>query len=255
MKEIMDSLRDEFTYQLLVDSGIKEGMRVLDVGCGTGDVSFLVAELVGATGEVVGVDTSMAALNVAMSRVCDVSISVKFLQMDIHELPESLGSFDAVIGRRVLMYQSNPLESVRMLLSYLKMNGKMIFQESDSMAFSLCSDSMPLHKRVQGWIWETVESEGGDVHMGMKLYALLKDAGLKVTLLRSEANLQTCESGSDLGWVAKMMESRIISCGVAGSDEMGVESLEERLRVELESSDVPFIRDMVFGVCAEKIFE
>jgi len=37
-------------------SGLRPGMRVLDVGCGEGDVSFLVAELVGPRGSVLGVD-------------------------------------------------------------------------------------------------------------------------------------------------------------------------------------------------------
>ena len=38
-----------FTEQFLVEAGIGRGMRVLDVGCGVGDVTLLVAELVGPT--------------------------------------------------------------------------------------------------------------------------------------------------------------------------------------------------------------
>ena len=41
-----------FTRQLFRDAGIVPGMRVLDVGSGAGDVAFLVAELIGKTGEV-----------------------------------------------------------------------------------------------------------------------------------------------------------------------------------------------------------
>ena len=44
------------TRRLFVDAGIGPGMRVLDLGCGVGDVSLLLADLVGPTGEVVGVD-------------------------------------------------------------------------------------------------------------------------------------------------------------------------------------------------------
>ncbi|MGA8151341.1 MAG: methyltransferase domain-containing protein [Terriglobales bacterium] len=41
-----------FTRQLFQEAGITSGMRVLDVGCGLGDVTFLAAELVGPNGAV-----------------------------------------------------------------------------------------------------------------------------------------------------------------------------------------------------------
>src|SRR5262245_55311254 len=50
------------TERMLRAAGIGAGMRVLDVGCGLGDVSFLVSELVGPGGSVVGIDLDGAAL-------------------------------------------------------------------------------------------------------------------------------------------------------------------------------------------------
>ena len=49
------------TRQLLQEAGLRPGMRVLDIGCGSGDVSFLAASLVGPAGRVVGVDLAAAA--------------------------------------------------------------------------------------------------------------------------------------------------------------------------------------------------
>jgi ubiquinone/menaquinone biosynthesis C-methylase UbiE len=46
------------TERLLRSAGIDAGMRVLDLGCGAGDVSMLAAELVGPAGIVVGIDRS-----------------------------------------------------------------------------------------------------------------------------------------------------------------------------------------------------
>ena len=54
--------RNTFTQKLLIDSGIKENLRVLDVGCGTGEVSFLIQELMAGTGEIVGIDINEAAI-------------------------------------------------------------------------------------------------------------------------------------------------------------------------------------------------
>ena len=56
------------TERMLHAAGITTGMQVLDVGCGVGDVSFLVSEVVGAHGSVVGVDIDRAALDVADER-------------------------------------------------------------------------------------------------------------------------------------------------------------------------------------------
>ena len=50
------------TERLLVAAGVEPGMRVLDIGCGPGDVSTLIADLVGPTGSVVGIDPSAEAL-------------------------------------------------------------------------------------------------------------------------------------------------------------------------------------------------
>src|SRR5215813_12034356 len=61
-------LVDPITRQFLIEAGIGEGMRVLDIGSGGGDVSFLAASLVGASGQVVGVDRSSTAIARAQSR-------------------------------------------------------------------------------------------------------------------------------------------------------------------------------------------
>ncbi len=55
-------LYEPFTRRLLARAGIEPGMRVLDVGCGPGDVSFLLSELVGDGGSVVGVERDEQAL-------------------------------------------------------------------------------------------------------------------------------------------------------------------------------------------------
>ena len=55
-------LIDPITRQFLIQAGVTSGMRILDVGCGAGDVSFIAASLIGSQGEVIGVDRSPDAL-------------------------------------------------------------------------------------------------------------------------------------------------------------------------------------------------
>jgi len=63
--ELQASLYDRITRAVLSAAGLRRGMRVLDIGCGAGDVSLLAAELVGARGFVLGVDRSAAPLATA----------------------------------------------------------------------------------------------------------------------------------------------------------------------------------------------
>ena len=57
------------TRELFVTAGIGPGMRVLDVGSGAGDVALLAADLVGPTGEVVGIEVAPETIAVAEQRV------------------------------------------------------------------------------------------------------------------------------------------------------------------------------------------
>jgi len=90
--------------KLFEQAGVGPGMRILDVGCGAGDIAFLAADLVGPSGEVVGADRAAAAVAWATARAQEQGISnVKFLEGDPVAL-EFEQQFDVVVGRLVLMY-------------------------------------------------------------------------------------------------------------------------------------------------------
>ena len=65
----------EFTRTVLLKAGLTPGMRVLDVGCGVGDVSMEAARIVGPTGAVVGIDQSETALDTAARRVSHAGLT------------------------------------------------------------------------------------------------------------------------------------------------------------------------------------
>src|SRR5215467_8869823 len=89
---------EPFTRQLFQEAGISRGMRVLDVGCGSGDVSFLAADLVGPGGQVVGVDRERKAVDWADARASSRGIrNASFVEGDPAEM-EFDRQFDAVIG-------------------------------------------------------------------------------------------------------------------------------------------------------------
>ena len=107
---------DQFTQPLLREAGIRSGMRVLDVGCGAGDVTFLVADLVGPSGRVVGLDRAAEALATARTRARQAGRdNVEFVQGDLSAdaLDVGNGPFDAVTGRAVLYVLKDPVATLR----------------------------------------------------------------------------------------------------------------------------------------------
>src|SRR5215469_15923633 len=109
------ALLEDLTEDLLRRAGIVHGMRVLDIGCGVGDVSLLAARLVGAAGNVLGVDRASSSVDTARRRVASLGVTnVQFEQADLATF-EGDQEFDAVIGRLVLLYLPNPATVLRRL--------------------------------------------------------------------------------------------------------------------------------------------
>ncbi|WP_433932645.1 class I SAM-dependent methyltransferase [Sorangium cellulosum] len=244
---------DEMTGRLLADAGIGAGMRVLDVGCGRGDCSRMIAQLVGAQGQVVGVDRDAPSIAAARERARELGLSnVTFAEGDLGALAPEHGRFDAIVGRRVLMYQPDGVAAVRSLSRALRPGGVVVFQEHDATMVPASVAPLPLHERVSHWIWRTVEREGADIHMGFHLASVLEQAGLAVVRVRAEAVVQTPQTRYRTVAIVRAMLPRIVQRGVATEAEIDVDTLEERLIEERMKANATYISDMVFGAWARK---
>ncbi|MDU6524010.1 MAG: class I SAM-dependent methyltransferase, partial [Enterococcus sp.] len=151
------SERNKFTRKLLLESGIKEGWRILDVGCGSGEVSLLASELINGKGEIIGIDVNAASIQIAQTRAAEENVTnVQFVAMPIENAAKELGTFDLIIGRRILMYLPNLFQAIEALTKILKSNGRMVFQESDAMVAETSATTFPLHTKAQQYVWQTV---------------------------------------------------------------------------------------------------
>src|SRR5262245_4243068 len=106
--EIQAAFIRDLTEDVLKRAGVSPGMRVLDIGCGVGDVSLLAGSLVGPTGSVIGVDRSREAIDTARRRASAAGHDrLNFEQADLATFEPNL-EVDAIIGRLVLMYMPDP---------------------------------------------------------------------------------------------------------------------------------------------------
>ncbi len=96
-----------FGFQALLGM-LNPDIRVADLGCGTGDVSILLAPVVS---EVVAVDREPAMLEACAKRL-EGSTNVKCVQADLVDLPFADEEFDAAVIMLVLHHMSNPIDVV-----------------------------------------------------------------------------------------------------------------------------------------------
>jgi 2-polyprenyl-3-methyl-5-hydroxy-6-metoxy-1,4-benzoquinol methylase len=177
---------EPFTDQLLRQAGISTGMRVLDVGCGAGDVTSLVAALVGPAGEVVGADRAAEAVQRATMRAqARHAENVKFLEGDPTEMRFDR-PFDAVVGRFVLMYYPDPIDAVRKLAGHVRDGGLIVFQELDT-ANCRSLPPAPTFNRHVGWIKQALSATGARNELGLEMYSVFLAAGLPGPSMRMDA--------------------------------------------------------------------
>jgi SAM-dependent methyltransferase len=122
---------------------VREGQRILDVGCGTGDDTRRLARLVGSSGHVIGIDSSEAMIEEARQRAHGSSLPVEYRIGDAHrlELPDS--TFDAVRAERVFQHLASPMQALAELVRVTRPGGRVVIgpdPEWESLVIG-CSDS------------------------------------------------------------------------------------------------------------------
>jgi SAM-dependent methyltransferase len=233
-------LIDPITRRFFEGAGIAHGMRVLDVGSGAGDVAFLAAELVGSDGEVVGADRSAAALAKARQRAADRSLrNVTFREGDPAEMPFER-PFDAVVGRYILMFQSDPAAMVRKLARLVRPGGVIVFHEPDWDGVRSVPAS-PTYDRCSRWIVETLRRSGHATHMGKQLHSTFVAAGLPAPTMRLDALIAGGPNNADplrlLADIVDTLLPEMERLGVVTAAEVGPESLFERMIAEAGQRD------------------
>jgi len=118
--KIFDNRSLKVDYRTL-EPILKQGMTVLDVGCGTGAISKDIANIIGNAGKVIGIDNTEKFIE--SGKVTYESIQNLELQhCDIFDFHPNQ-KFDLIVSARVLQWLSNPKDALLKMKSLLKPNG------------------------------------------------------------------------------------------------------------------------------------
>jgi ubiquinone/menaquinone biosynthesis C-methylase UbiE len=169
---------------------IREGMSILDVGCGTGLETVRLARLVGSSGNVIGLDASRNLLAEASRRAQGSRLPIEYREGDIHQLPFPDNYFDVARAERLFLYLTDPRQALAELVRVTKSDGSVYVIEPD---------------------FETQTIN-------------LSDRGLVRKVLQFD-----CDHETRNGWIGRELPQLFKACGLVDTDvETGVVIYEPR---------------------------
>ena len=236
-------------------AGIGPGMRVLDLGCGVGDVSLVIAELVGSSGSVVGLDRDPASVAWAIRRVAEAAVSnIRFHATEFTEFSDAQ-HFDALVGRFILLYLPDPTATLRRLSRLVRSGGIIAFLEPDISVPARSFPELPLYRQCEEWFQEVFRRSGARIDMGMRLYHTYRDAGF-VEPATMVLHLSGCGVQRELiEFFTEGIRSilpKIEQYGIATRAEVQIETLADRLEAAGREADPQWVGGRYIAAWARK---
>jgi 2-polyprenyl-3-methyl-5-hydroxy-6-metoxy-1,4-benzoquinol methylase len=226
---------EPLTTDVFRHAGIGADMRVLDIGCGIGDVSIVAARMVGPGGTVLGIDRAEESILTARRRTKGLGVdNVAFVATDIASFATE-ETFDAIVGRLILLYFRDPSATLRQLSSFLRPGGIVVFQEIDMSTLTSLSSST-LAERVANWIRDAFAAAGVQTEMGPRLPDIFINAGFPRPQMIAG---QRVASGFEVAWPYDVLAGTVKSlmpvmerAKIATAAEIAIDTLADRLREE-----------------------
>jgi ubiquinone/menaquinone biosynthesis C-methylase UbiE len=178
-------------------AGLQRSMRVVDAGCGPGEISRVLAQLVGPQGAVDAFDLSSARLEAARALpTAEGSAKTSYSAGDVYVPPVAAGQADFVFCQFVFEYLREPQKALTALVETLKPGGILCLCDADGIG----GTNWPMPESVGhglSRVLEAMATTGFDALVGRKLYTWMVDAGLKDVQVRMDPVVTAGSSSAD----------------------------------------------------------
>ncbi len=178
---ILNKLYNPASQAFLKKVGLKAGMRVLEFGCGTGQMSCWLAENVGPKGKLTAIDSSEAQLKIAHENAKARNISnIEFEVCSVDELANLKKQFDFAYGRWVLIFSKDPKKSLQSLYDCMAPGGILNYETlstEENGHFSYPHE--PLVDRWHQLVNNNFKLMGFDTNLANKLFHLFQQLNCK----------------------------------------------------------------------------
>jgi len=202
---MLASVMEPYTHDLLTRMGVQQGSVFLDNGCGGGNVAIMVAKMTGDTGSVTAIDFDEEIIRLAeQDRVQEQLHQLTFLARSSYDLSYS-NTFDFSYARFLLSHLKYPLEALLRMKEAVKPGGKVIVED---VHFSghFCYPANAAFDRYLDLYAAVVRQKGGNAELGPALPGMFRKAGLQQIGFDV---IQPCFGSGDGKWMSYITMARI----------------------------------------------
>lgn len=219
--KIQSEFFEPLTRRTLLKAGIKENMSCLDVGCGAGTVTRMMAQMVGKKGHVTGMDVDEKYLQYCQN---NSTANTDFMHDDIcnSRVAENGGRFDIVYSRFMFVHLKDGRKAVQSMKQLVKKGGAVVIEELDHAPDSwLCHPENKSVDTLREVYVTLVKKAGGDPFAGRKIYRLLAEESFDASVeCNSPCLLMGHEPYNTLGWrIAESLRPQILGFGLLSEQE------------------------------------
>jgi ubiquinone/menaquinone biosynthesis C-methylase UbiE len=172
------------TFELLE---VQPGFRLLDVGCGLGEDVQALAQRVGPTGRVVGIDNSETMVTEARARAAGRSLPVEYCVGDAQRLEFADNSFDGCRAERILVHLEDPAKALGELVRVARPGARLVVVDPDFETLVLHGGDRTVTRKLLNFLCDSIRSGW----VGRQLPALFRQAQLMELAVFAEVILTT----------------------------------------------------------------
>ena len=229
--------------------GIRQGERVVDIGCGPGGVLHLLGKRVGPAGSVLGIERSVHFVELARRFVADHGLTqVEVREGDAYDTGLPRASFDGAHMRLVLVNVPKPELIVREMVALVRPGGWIASFEADFLAH-ICDPPLPEWTRLLDAYTAYSAAQGIDLYVGRRTHRLFREAG--VADIRTDAVVHVYPPGHDRRTILRDFINNVADKLVEGGfiERRQLETDIAMLELYLSRPDALVTSHMFFRLC------
>src|SRR5262245_8626549 len=205
--------------RVLLQAGLERGMRVADLGCGVGMTTGLLADLVGPTGHVVGVDASGAQIAEARTLQPPGRSNVRFVEASATRTGLPRATFDLVYCRFLLLHLPDPERALEEMHGLLRPDGILVCEDGD---LTSAGSQPPSALDAFAELWRRLgPARGLDYTLGRKLFQMVLATNFaEPEITFNQPVIARGEGKRLMEWSVAEAAPAFLAAGLVTSDEL-----------------------------------
>lgn len=163
----------ERSYELM---HIRNGDRILDIGCGPGTDTIPLSQFVGTTGQIIGIDIDHEMIELANKKAKEANVADRVIHkhFDAESIPYNADYFDSCHSDRLFQHMLTPWRTISEMVRVTKPGGWIVVSDTDHSTMSIDSPDIDIEWKLRRFHTEMFKNG----YIGRQLYRLFKQENL-----------------------------------------------------------------------------